>query len=188
MVAQSRTGLPESSDSRTASSCRLRRISFASRINTSLRSAGWRQRQRPSSNASRALLTAKSTSSASQAATFASTAPVAGLTLSMYARRGLRKPPSTKDVEASVSPSAIALYSSWVAALTSFASLPGCHQFGDRPVHHPDHLLQASFLILVQSATARGRAGGQPADGAAILHCRIFRPVQACASAAASPT
>ena len=115
--AQSRTGLPESSDSRTESSCRFRRSSFARRISTCLRAAGCWQRQRPSSNASRALPTAKSTSVPSQAATAAITSPVAGLALSKVAPLlARRNEPSTKAVVAGVRSAAMARYSSWVSS------------------------------------------------------------------------
>ena len=57
-------------------------MSFARRISTSLRAPGGSFDQRPSSNASRAFATAKSTSSAPQAAIFASTSPVAGFRVS----------------------------------------------------------------------------------------------------------
>ena len=77
--SQSRMGLPDSMLSITASSRRLRVISLHSRMRTSLRSAGANFAHRPSSNACRALRTARSTSSAPQAATSASGSPVAGL-------------------------------------------------------------------------------------------------------------
>ena len=79
---ESRIGFPMSSVSSRASSSRCSRISSAKRTSTRLRFFGAMRDHTPDSNAARAPRTARSTSSASQAATDAIVRPVAGLTQS----------------------------------------------------------------------------------------------------------
>src|SRR5581483_9195870 len=76
---ESPIGFPMSSVSRTASSSACSSISSAKRKRTRLRRFGARRDQVPLSNATRAPRTARSTSAASHAATWASVSPVAGL-------------------------------------------------------------------------------------------------------------
>src|SRR4029079_11090515 len=75
---QSVIGLPASSESSSASSSAFSSINSARRSITALRSAGERRDQRPSENARRAAVTARSISSESPAATSARSRPVAG--------------------------------------------------------------------------------------------------------------
>ncbi len=113
--AHSRIGLPDSRLSMTASSWRCRLMSLPSWIKTCLRSRGCKRDHSPLSNASRALLTAKSTSFASHAAILPSRSPVAGLNVSMVLPDfGLMKLPFTYAFTGSESSAAMALYSSCV--------------------------------------------------------------------------
>ena len=82
---ESEIGLPMSIVSVSASSSRCLRMSSAKRSSTFLRAAGARRDQAPPSKALRALATARSTSGASQEATFAITSPFAGLMQSKVA-------------------------------------------------------------------------------------------------------
>ena len=112
IVWHSATGLPLSRLSSTASSCRLRSISLAKAISTRLRSAGGWLRQRPSSKASRALRTARSTSALPQAATRASRSPVAGLVVgNVSPETAGRAMPSMKALPPIAMLAAMALYS-----------------------------------------------------------------------------
>ena len=114
-VWHSRIGLPLSRLSSTASSWRFSSISLASFRRIALRSAGASSRQRPSSKASLALPTAKSTSAASQAATSVSTLPVAGFTVGkVFPEAAGRQPPSMKALPEKLRSAAIAAYSAAV--------------------------------------------------------------------------
>ncbi|MNQ66011.1 hypothetical protein D3C85_804880 [compost metagenome] len=79
MFQASITGLPMLNESSSASSSRWASINCDRRSNTALRSIGAMRAQGPWANARRALRTARSTSCSPQAATSASTWPVAGL-------------------------------------------------------------------------------------------------------------
>src|SRR5262245_40810559 len=147
-VSQSKMVLPLSRLSITASSRALRLISFTSRISASLRSRGCSRDQRPSSKAARAFSTARFTSSALQAATLASTLPVAGLCVSKVAPDlAGRNAPSMKACVGRVRPLAIALYSS-VVSNPAISLLRG--DFGDGLLQDPHHLFQLPLVVLVQ--------------------------------------
>ena len=127
MVDESRIGLPMSSVSRSASSATFSRINAASRSSTSLRAAGARRDQRPSSNARRADATARSISTDPPRATSASTAPVAGLTVGNRDPSALgTKRPSIQQSVRRRSAAARAFQSSWLSIIHS----PGIFDHG----------------------------------------------------------
>jgi hypothetical protein len=93
----SRSGLPTSSVSSSASSSLFSRISSANRSITALRLRGCSFDQRPSSNAARADATASVTSSSPHSATSQSTDPSRGLmSENVSPERASRGSPSTK--------------------------------------------------------------------------------------------
>ena len=117
-VSISATGLPLSRASMTTSSFRLRRISLHRRMMAFLRSAGCCFDHRPSSKASRALFTARSTSGSPQAVIRARVSPLAGLMVSKASPLlAVRALPSMKAPVGNTSSAAMAWYSSRVSSM-----------------------------------------------------------------------
>ena len=123
IVSQSRIGLPDSTLSITASSRRLRVINLHSLISTSLRASGSILDQRPWSNASRALVTARSTSVVSAVEIWAISAPDAGLIVAIIGPLPRWYLPSMNGLRGGSNASAMAEYSAYVSRLVMY-SLP----------------------------------------------------------------